>query len=139
MNLRRPPPADLVVDTSAIVAILLEEPDAHRCARRLHGALGPLISAASVLELLMVMEARRGPAGVTACTELLADQRVVTVPVDDVTVREAHDAWRRFGKGRHRAALNYGDCFAYALATHAELPLLCAGDDFHRTDVLLAR
>lgn len=134
----RPPPADLTVDTSALVAILREEGSARGCAEVLDHAVGPIVSAANVVELLMVMEGHQGQRGVREAQDLLADLRIVSIPVDDTIVIAAHDAFRRFGKGRHRAELNYGDCFAYALARHAELPLLCIGDDFRHTDLELA-
>lgn len=136
--LERPLPADLAVDTSALVAILLDEPEAVRCATILHAALGPLLSAASVMELAMVMESRRGPTGVAESMAFLRETRTTSIPVDDRSATDAHAAWLRFGKGRHPAGLNFGDCFTYALAKHWDVPLLCVGNDFARTDLQLA-
>ncbi len=138
MSLRRPAPADLVVDPSAVVAVVLAEPRAAAVERALQLASGPIMSAANVVELLLVLEGRLGPAGTDAAHNLLTQADVVVVPVDDSMVDGALRAWRRFGKGRHPARLNFGDCFAYALAAHWELPLLCVGDDFRHTDLTLA-
>lgn len=138
MTLERPAPADLVIDTSALVALLFGEPRAELISDVLDRARGPLMSSANVVELMMVAEGRRGPEGAEVVSDLLSVHDVVTMPVDRHTAAEAHLAWRKYGKGHHRAGLNYGDCFAYALARHAELPLLCVGDDFRHTDLDLA-
>lgn len=138
MTIRRPAPADLVLDTSAVIAILLDEAAGSQVTRMLADAQGPIMSAANVVELLMVAEARAGASGATTARNLLDDADVVVMPVDEPIATGAHAAWRRFGKGNHAAALNYGDCFAYALARHAELPLLCVGNDFRHTDLDLA-
>ncbi len=134
----RPPAADLVLDTSALAAILLDEPGAARCATVLQQAVGPLLSAANVMELLMVMDSRRGPTGVAESVAFLRETRTVSIPVDERSATDAHSAWLRFGKGHHPAGLNFGDCFTYALAKHWELPLLCVGNDFAQTDLQLA-
>jgi ribonuclease VapC len=94
-----------------------------------------LISAATVVELTIVAEARAGVSGGSEMTGLLRDTEVETVPVDDAIVAHAIAGWRRFGKGNHPAGLNVGDCFSYALAKHVGLPVLCVGDDFRRTAV----
>lgn len=138
MTLRRPAPADLVIDSSALVALVLDEPTAGDIERALRQSSGPIMCAANVVELMMVLEGRLGPPGAAAGRNLLDQADVVVIPVDDVMAAASHDAWRRFGKGRHPAALNFGDCFAYALAQHVELPLLCVGDDFRHTDLRLA-
>ena len=135
MTVRRPAPADLVVDTSAVIAVLLDEPSGEALARALASAVGPLISAASVAEIGIVAEARAGMRGGDQVRDLLAAADVTVVPVDAAAVAGALDAWRRFGKGNHPVSLNYGDCFVYALAAHTELPLLCVGDDFAATDL----
>lgn len=138
MTIRRPAPADLVLDTSAVIAILLDEAAGSQVTRMLADAQGPIMSAANVVELLMVAEGRAGASGATTARNLLDDADVVVMPVDEPIATGAHAAWRRFGKGNHAAALNYGDCFAYALARHADLPLLCVGNDFRHTDLDLA-
>ncbi len=133
----RPPLVDMAIDTSAILALLLDEPTAAAVQHELGKSIGPVISAASIVELSIVTTARFGPAGADAAQAVLDAAGVVTVPVDAQICNAASDAWRRFGRGNHRAALNFGDCFAYATATHFGVPLLCIGDDFKQTDLRL--
>lgn len=124
----------IAADTSALVAVVLGEPDAERLLTRLQSD-AVTISAVSLTESLLVVEARQGPdAG--RDLELLV-QGVVdrVVAVDEAHARGAAAAWRRFGKGRHPAALNFVDCFVYATASLANLPLLFKGDDFSQTDL----
>ncbi len=97
------------------------------------------MSAASRVELGIVIEARLGSAGVDAISRFLRDADIVVVDVDIDAADRALSAWRRYGKGRHRAALNFGDCFAYALAERTGLPLMCTGDDFAATDLEVIR
>jgi ribonuclease VapC len=124
-----------VVDSSALVAILLGEPDADVLAATLAEARQPVISAPNWLEAMIVIQTRLGDSGVAALTQLL-DAAVVRVePVDVATAQIAFGAWRRFGKGRHPAGLNFGDCFAYALASTLGVPLLFKGRDFAQTDI----
>ena len=139
MTFDRPSPADLVVDTSAVIGILLGEPAKRRLARIIASARGPLMSAGSVLEVLMVADGRAGAAGVAEAQRFIDQAGIVVIPVDGPTTIDAHRAWQRFGKGNHTAALNYGDCFTYALAARTELPVLCVGDDFARTDLEVSR
>lgn len=94
-----------------------------------------LMSAATLVELGVVMEARLGVAGALAVDRLLRDGDVTVVAVDRRQSDQALDGWRRFGKGRHAAALNLGDCFTYALAADRGLPILCTGNDFRQTDL----
>ena len=123
-----------VVDTSAIVAVLLEEPGSEAIEREL--LQGPCVmSAATRVELGIVVEARAGAAGTQLLEELLARIDIRIAPVDEDQAREALVCWRRFGKGRHEAALNFGDAFAYALARQTGQPLLYIGADFGRTDI----
>jgi ribonuclease VapC len=135
----RPRAVDLVVDTSAILALLLDESSARGVERALRAAAAPVLSAASMVELGIVTSARLGSAGATAAQAVLDAGGVVTVPVDALIGEAATAAWWRFGKGRHPAGLNFGDCFAYATAQHYEVPLLCVGDDFGHTDVVTAQ
>ncbi|MGH7024836.1 MAG: type II toxin-antitoxin system VapC family toxin [Caulobacteraceae bacterium] len=128
----------MVVDTSALVAILLGEADAGRYARALEEAPSRLISAVSRVELSIVMESRKGDGGRADLERLLLDGDFEIVGVSAELAHSAIDAFRRFGKGRHRAGLNIGDCFAYALATTLDQPLLFKGDDFAHTDVEVA-
>lgn len=129
---------DLVVDTSALTAILLGEPEALDLLKVLVGASQVGICAPNRNEFLVVMQARLGDLGVELARSFLLAQRVLTVPLDEALADSAFDAYRRFGKGRHPAGLNFGDCLAYALARREQVPLLFKGDDFSRTDVLLA-
>lgn len=123
-----------VVDTSAILAVLFDEPGRAGLEPRL--LEGPCVmSAATRVELGIVVEARKGPAGTQLLEELLTRLDVEVLPVDDPQVHEALVGWRRFGKGRHPAGLNYGDTFSYALARTLGQPLLFVGDDFPQTDV----
>ncbi len=125
----------MVVDTSAILAILFDEADATRFEAALDGAAERIISAASVLEVGIIVEARLGEDGGRELDLLLHKAGFEIADVTAEQVELARDAWRRYGKGRHPAGLNYGDCFAYALAVHRGLPLLYKGQDFARTDV----
>lgn len=127
----------IVVDTSAIVALLLNEPDRDRVEGHLSG--GPCVmSAVTRVELGMVIEARAGAEGAQILEELLTRIGLVVLAVDGSLATDALTAWRRFGKGRHPAGLNLGDTFSYALARRLDAPLLFVGDDFTRTDVRVA-
>jgi ribonuclease VapC len=125
----------LVIDTSALVAYLEQEPEAARIEAALTGAAHLLISAASLVEAGIVVEARRGEAAGRELDLLLHRLRVSVIPVGEAHAELARSAWRRFGRGRHPAGLNFGDCFAYALAADTGEPLLFVGDDFARTDI----
>ncbi len=132
----------MVIDSSALVAILLGEPGCDALATKLAGARTgrhtPVICAANWLEAMMVISARLGPPGVQALGELLSAAEVQVAPADAELVQTAFDAWQRFGKGQHPAGLNFGDCFAYALAMRRGEALLFKGQDFSQTDVLQA-
>ncbi len=124
----------IAVDTSALVTIVLGEPDAERYLARLEHHTCRL-STVSFVEATMVVESRQGP-DASRDLELLVDATIDTVvPVDIDIARAAVTGWRRFGKGRHTAALNFGDCFSYAVAHLAGIPLLYKGDDFSQTDI----
>lgn len=137
MTPERPAPIDLVIDTSAIMAITLDEQLASAVQQALESVSGPVISAATLVELSIVAVSRVGQAGRAAVGAILDSSGVVTMPVDKRQAEIATDAWLRFGKGNHPARLNFGDCFAYALAHHLDVPLLCIGNDFARTDIEL--
>ncbi len=129
----------MIVDTSALAAILFQEEDAILYARTLAEADGSaIISAATLVELTMVVEGRAGPEAGPELDDLLRRFNIRVWPVTSKQAEIARHAWRRFGKGRHPAALNFGDCFSYALASSADAPLLFKGDDFARTDVKAA-
>ncbi|MEO1063489.1 MAG: type II toxin-antitoxin system VapC family toxin [Actinomycetota bacterium] len=125
----------LVVDTSAIVAMLLDEPSAVVVEQALAEADERVMSAATVVDLMIVAESRKGPAGAQKVEEIVRESEIEIVAHDDRCASLAIEGWRRFGKGRHPAALNLGDCFAYGLARSLGAPLLCVGDDFARTDI----
>jgi ribonuclease VapC len=125
----------LVVDTSAAVAILTDEKGAEDLVDQIANAAACFMSAATLVELGIVMEARLGPAGAGIVERFLRDSHIDVVAVDRSQVDRALEGWRQFGKGRHPAGLNYGDCFSYALAVDTGNPLLCVGDDFPPTDV----
>lgn len=128
----------MVVDTSVLVAIVLGEEDADRYARAMQADAEPKVSAVSVVEASMVVEGRQGPEAVRDLRLLLESAQATVEAVDPNQVELAVDAWRRFGKGRHPAALNLGDCFAYALAKALGETLLFKGEDFRQTDIASA-
>jgi ribonuclease VapC len=129
----------VVVDTSAAVATLLREPGWEELLDALDGADERVMAAPTLVELGIVMEARKGPTAVSVVDRLLRDAEIEVVPFDHDLSARALEGWRRFGKGRHRAALNLGDCFSYALAVALGAPVLCVGDDFAATDVDVIR
>jgi ribonuclease VapC len=125
----------MVVDTSAIVAILSDEPERRAFIQAIVAAPVRLISAATLLEAGIVVEARRGEHAGRLLDLLLHRARFEIVAVDSEQVDIARAAFRRYGKGRDPAGLNFGDCFSYALAKARGEPLLFKGNDFGRTDV----
>ncbi|OFW47007.1 MAG: ribonuclease VapC [Acidobacteria bacterium RIFCSPLOWO2_12_FULL_67_14b] len=125
----------MVIDTSAVLALLLDEPDADAFRVALEDDATRLLSAATLLEAALVIEARKGEAGGRELDLLVHKAAITVVPVDEDQVSEARRAWRRFGRGRHEAGLNFGDLFAYALARTSGEALLFKGEDFTRTDV----
>jgi len=128
-----------VVDTSAAVAILLGEPGSEELAVHLETALACLMPAAVRVELGIVIEARLWPAGQDVVDRFLRDAKIDIVPVDADLAARAMSGWRRYGKGRHPAGLNFGDCFTYALAERTGHPVLCTGGDFAATDIAVVR
>ena len=125
----------VVVDSSAIVALVMAELEAARVATQLEAAERRVLSAASLVELSIVIEARRGLAGLTLVDDIMRDSGIEIAEVDEGTARRAVKAWRRFGRGKHAARLNFGDCFVYALAGETGYPILCVGNDFAQTDL----
>jgi ribonuclease VapC len=130
---------DLVVDTSAAVATLLDEPGADWFRQTLGKAERPVMPTATYLELGMVVESRLGAAGTGLAARFVRDAAVDLVEVNAEAAERALEGWRRFGKGRHPAQLNFGDCVVYGVAMERDLPVLCTGDDFSRTDVSVRR
>lgn len=125
----------MVIDTSALVAIFLAEPERKLLLDLVLQAETRMISAATVLEAGIVLEARRGESAGREFDLFLMRANLQIVAVDSEQTEIARSAWRKYGKGRHPAALNFGDCFAYALAKFAGEPLLAKGTDFAATDV----
>lgn len=128
----------MVLDSSAVVAILFDEPERRAFSEAIEADPRRLISAASLLESALLVEARRGEIAGRELDLLIHRAAVVTTPVDADQAEIARRAWRRYGKGRHRAGLNFGDCFAYALAAASGEALLFKGADFAATDVVAA-
>ena len=129
----RPPLVDLAVDTSALISILQNERSSPALEAALAASESAVIATASMLEAAMVAFGRMGDDGSAALDRICVSAGLVSMPIDDVLTAGARDAFARFGKGRHPAGLNFGDCFSYALAAHFDVPLLCTGDDFART------
>ncbi|MBI2316830.1 MAG: type II toxin-antitoxin system VapC family toxin [Betaproteobacteria bacterium] len=126
----------MIIDTSAVLAILRDEPEALSCAEALAQATTRRISAASFLEAAIVTDASHDPIASRRLDDLLKVAGIAIEPVTEAQVRLGREAYRDFGKGSgHRAQLNFGDCFAYALAKVAGEPFLFKGDDFAQTDV----
>jgi len=124
----------MIVDTSAMVAIFYGEPEAADFTKRIHGAASTRISVANYVELSMVIEKQLGPEGMI---QVDAFFRRAAITIEPVTIDQgnlARQAFLDFGKGRHKAGLNFGDCFAYALAKDLDEPLLFRGKDFAQTD-----
>jgi uncharacterized protein with PIN domain len=125
----------VIVDSSAIVAILQDEPEASDFAEALAAADRRIMSAASYLELSMVMIDRRGAAAAQPIDRFLSGSLISIAAFNEEQARLAREAFMRFGKGRHKASLNFGDCMTYALARREGLPVLCKGTDFPATDI----
>lgn len=127
----------MVVDSSALIAILLMEPEAEQFLNQLLEVEALYLSSVSLLETAMVIEYKKGKAGADKLDELLAELMFSIVPFDRAQAVLARKAWREFGKGIHPAKLNFGDCCSYALAKHLNQLLLFKGNDFLQTDLLL--
>ncbi len=125
----------MVIDTSALLAILQNEPERRKFNEAIEAAETRSMSTASFLETSMIVESRYGADGVRDLDLLIAKAKVSLVPVDEDQAHLARQGFQKYGKGRHPAGLNYGDCFSYALARSLELPLLFKGNDFSQTDV----
>lgn len=128
----------MVIDTSAIIAILRSEPEAAALERTVVANPIRLVPATCVLEARMVLVSRRGEHALAEIDLWLARIEADIVPVDADLVNVATQAWLTYGKGRHPAALNFADCFSYALAKRADEPLLFIGKDFSQTDIKAA-
>lgn len=125
----------MVIDTSALMALLLGEAEAEALAQAIAAAQTRLVSSFAVLETGIVIEARKGRAGARELDLLLQGAKIDAVPFTGEQAALARVAWRRYGKGRHPAGLNIGDCCSYALAKLSAEPLLFKRNDFSQTDV----
>jgi ribonuclease VapC len=129
----------MIIDTSALIAILRDEPEAMTCARAIEAASHRRISAANFVESAIVIDGSRDPIASRRFDDLVREARLVVEPVTEAQARIAREAYRDFGRGSgHPARLNFGDCFAYALARITGEPLLFKGNDFARTDITSA-
>jgi ribonuclease VapC len=130
----------VIIDTSAIIAILRDEPEALACAKAIASVGRHRISAANFVEAAIVIDGSRDPIASRRFDELVREAQLVIEPVTETQARIAREAYRDFGRGSgHPAKLNFGDCFAYALAEERGEPLLFIGNDFARTDVTAAK
>jgi ribonuclease VapC len=125
----------MVIDTSALAAIFFGEPERDAFLQAIISDANPLISAAIVVETGMVLEARQGDAAGREFDLFLVRANLQIISLDAEQAEFARSAWRKYGKGRHKAALNFGDCFSYALAKSTGEPLLAKGTDFALTDI----
>jgi ribonuclease VapC len=125
----------MVIDTSAVLAILQREPERRSFLEAIEAADSTRISVANFVESSIVIESRYGVEGLRDLDRFISRASIELLQVDKEQGQLARSAFSRFGKGRHRAALNYGDCFAYAAAIALAEPLLCKGNDFVHTDV----
>ncbi len=128
----------MVIDTSAVIACLFDEPERVPFTESIDADPVRLISVVGVVEASMVLLGRKRAEGLNDLQAFLNDGEIQRIAVDGRQAEIAVDAFRRFGRGRHRAALNIGDCFAYALARATGEKLLFKGDDFARTDIASA-
>jgi len=129
----------MVIDTSALIAILAQEPEAQLFSERIERDAVRLLSAANYVETSIVTAGKTGLQGIDDLEKLLGLMRTELVPVTAAQARSAAQAHLRFGQGHHPARLNFGDCFAYALAMECGEPLLFKGEDFAQTDVARCR
>lgn len=128
----------MILDSSAIVAILLREPDHEALLERLASTETAAVGTPTLTECGIVLSARLGAQGKTLLARFVEEATLSVIPFTTEHHLAALDAYLRYGKGRHAAALNFGDCMTYATARLAGQPLLCVGDDFTRTDLALA-
>jgi ribonuclease VapC len=127
----------MVIDTSALAAIFFHEPERDAFRNAIVATSSRLISAATVLEAGMVIESRKGGGAGREFDLFIVRAQIKIVPIDAELADLARSAWRKYGKGRHPAGLNFGDCFSYALAKATGEPLLAKGADFAKTDALI--
>lgn len=129
----------MVIDTSAVVAVFLNEPERNHFLERIIQADKRLISAATVVEAGIVLEARQGPAVSRDFDLFLHEAGFEIVSVDETQAAQARSSFRQYGKGRHPAALNFGDCFTHALAIVSGEPVLAKGNEFQRANLQVVK
>ena len=127
----------MVIGSSTILAVLQQKVEAGAVSQALLREQPRRLSAANFVEVSMVVEARHADAGIRELDNLLHRAVIEIAPVDEMQARLAREAFRHFGKGRHKAGLNFGACFAYALAKALDEPLQCTGKDFRLTDLAM--
>ena len=125
----------MVLDTSAVLAILQDEPERRKFNEAIEEAASRSLSAASLVECSMILESRYGSDAVRDLDLWIAKAQITIAPVDEEQANLARRAFKTYGKGRHPAALNFGDCCSYALSRALDEPLLFKGNDFSQTDV----
>ena len=125
----------MILDSSALLALIFREPEAEQIAAALSESEFCAMGAPTMAETAIVLAAKLGEASRSILSRLIEDLDLIIVPFTAAHGREAREAFLRFGRGRHPAALNYGDCLTYAVAKLAGQPLLCVGNDFRRTDL----
>jgi len=129
----------MIIDTSALIAILRDEEEAPACAQAIENSAVRRVSAANFVEAALIIDASRDPIASRRFDDLIDEAQITIEPVTETQARIAREAYRDFGRGSgHPAKLNFGDCFAYALAKAKGEPLLFKGDDFAHTDIKLA-
>ncbi len=129
----------MIIDSSAIVAILRQEPDHERLEERLAEADSARIGAPTLVEVGIALTTRLGARGQLVLARFLQDNNIATAPFTEEHAEVAIEAFKQYGKGHHPAKLNMGDCYSYATAKVAREPLLCIGDDFPQTDLELVK
>ena len=128
----------MIIDTSALVSILDQEAEAERLVRAIAADSERMLSAANLVETGIVMQVRRGDEAARDLDLLLAKLKIDIIPVSGKQANLARKSFQHYGRGRHPAKLNFGDCFAYALAKDSSAPLLFKGSDFSQTDIMIA-
>ncbi len=128
----------MILDTSAILAIVFREPERDDFLRKIGAASTVGVGSPTLVETAIVLAARLGEQGIRFLSLMVERAGIVVVSFEQPHTQLAIEAWQRFGRGRHPAGLNFGDCLAYATARLAGRPLLCKGDDFSKTDIALA-
>jgi ribonuclease VapC len=130
----------MILDTSAIIAVLRDEPEATSCAQAISDAMSRRVSAVNFVESAVVIDASRDPIATRRFEDFIREANIFIEPVTEIQAQIARAAYRDFGKGSgHPARLNFGDCFAYALAKDSGEPLLFKGREFAHTDIVAAR